>query len=108
MTKIDAKITVLICAVTAGLMLEWLTGATAAEKKYDPGVSDTEIRIGQTLPYSGPASAIGSLGRVEGAYYEMINAAGGVNGRKITLISLDDAYSSSEDRRADAPASRTR
>jgi branched-chain amino acid transport system substrate-binding protein len=93
MTKAGTKTTVLICAVTAGLMLEWLTGAVAAEKKYDPGVSDTEIRIGQTLPYSGPASAIGTLGRVESAYFEMINAAGGVNGRKITLISLDDAYS---------------
>ena len=93
MTKTATKTTALICAVTAGLMLEWLTGAVAAEKKYDPGVSDTEIRIGQTLPYSGPASAIGTLGRVESAYYEMINAAGGVNGRKIILISLDDAYS---------------
>lgn len=93
MTKAGTKTIVLVCAVTAALMLEWLTGAVAAERKYDPGVSDTEIRIGQTLPYSGPASAIGTLGRVESAYFEMINAAGGVNGRKITLISLDDAYS---------------
>jgi branched-chain amino acid transport system substrate-binding protein len=65
----------------------------AAEKKYGPGVSDTEIKIGQTMPYSGPASAYGTVGRLETAYFEMINAGGGVNGRKINLISLDDSYS---------------
>jgi branched-chain amino acid transport system substrate-binding protein len=58
-----------------------------------PGVTDTEIKIGQTMPYSGPASAYGAIGRTELAYVKMINEAGGVNGRKINLISLDDGYS---------------
>jgi ABC-type branched-subunit amino acid transport system substrate-binding protein len=60
---------------------------------YGPGVTDTEIKIGQTMPYSGPASAYGTQGKVEEAYYDMVNAKGGVNGRKIKMISLDDAYS---------------
>ena len=63
-----------------------------AEKHYDPGASDTEIKIGQTKPYSGPASAYSSAGKVQMGYFEKINAAGGVNGRKIKLISLDDAF----------------
>ncbi|MBV8107851.1 MAG: ABC transporter substrate-binding protein [Hyphomicrobiales bacterium] len=58
-----------------------------------PGVTDTEIKIGQTMPYSGPASAYGVIGRTETAYFKMINEQGGVNGRKINLISLDDGYS---------------
>jgi branched-chain amino acid transport system substrate-binding protein len=58
-----------------------------------PGVSDTEIKIGQTMPYSGPASAYGQLGRVEAAYFAWLNQRGGINGRKITLISVDDGYS---------------
>lgn len=64
-----------------------------AEKKYGPGVTDTEILIGQTMPYSGPASPYGSIGKVHMAYFSKINDAGGVNGRKIKLLSLDDAYS---------------
>jgi ABC-type branched-subunit amino acid transport system substrate-binding protein len=64
-----------------------------AQKQYGPGVTDTEIKLGQTMPYSGPASAYGTQGRVEEAYFTMINAKGGVNGRKINMISLDDAYS---------------
>jgi branched-chain amino acid transport system substrate-binding protein len=67
--------------------------AAHAAKKYGPGVTDTEIRIGQTMPYSGPLSAFGTMGRAELAYFEMINAKGGVNGRKIRLLSLDDGYS---------------
>src|SRR5271155_4497161 len=67
--------------------------AAVAEKKYAPGVTDTEIKIGQTMPYSGPASAWGTIGRAELAYIKMINDQGGINGRKINLISLDDAYS---------------
>jgi ABC-type branched-subunit amino acid transport system substrate-binding protein len=59
----------------------------------DPGVSKTEIKLGQTMPYSGPASGYAVIGRVEAAYYDMINAKGGINGRKVNLISLDDAYS---------------
>ncbi len=58
-----------------------------------PGITDTEIKIGQTMPYSGPASAYGVVGRTQVAYFRMINDQGGVNGRKINLISLDDAYS---------------
>jgi ABC-type branched-subunit amino acid transport system substrate-binding protein len=58
-----------------------------------PGVTDTEIKIGQTMPYSGPASAYGVIGRTEAAYFRMINEQGGINGRKINLISVDDGYS---------------
>ena len=65
----------------------------AAQKKYAPGVSDSEIKIGQTMPYSGPASSYGTIGKAEAAYLKMINEQGGVNGRKINLISLDDGYS---------------
>src|SRR5437588_12564989 len=64
-----------------------------AQKKYGPGASDTEIKLGQTMPYSGPASSYGTIGKAEAAYFAMINDQGGINGRKITLISLDDAYS---------------
>jgi branched-chain amino acid transport system substrate-binding protein len=69
------------------------TGSATAQKRYAPGVNDTEIKIGQTMPYSGPASAWGTIGRAELAYIKMINDQGGINGRKINLISLDDAYS---------------
>src|SRR5271157_3443158 len=58
-----------------------------------PGVTDTEIKMGQTMPYSGPASAYGVIGRAEAAYFKMINEQGGISGRKINLISLDDSYS---------------
>ena len=68
-------------------------GFRAAKAENAPGVTDTEIKIGQTLPYSGPASAYGVIGRTEAAYFKMINEMGGVNGRKLNLISLDDAYS---------------
>jgi len=69
------------------------TTAFAADKTYDPGASDTEIKIGQTMPYSGPASGYGTQGRTEAAYWKMINAKGGINGRKITFLSMDDGYS---------------
>src|SRR5690349_12253121 len=65
----------------------------AADKKYGPGVTDTEIKLGQTMPYSGPASAYGTIGRSEAAYFEMLNQQGGVNGRKIRMLSVDDGYS---------------
>jgi len=64
-----------------------------AQKKYAPGITDTEIKIGQTQPLSGPASAYGTISRVQSAYFRMINEQGGVNGRKINLLTLDDAYS---------------
>ena len=67
--------------------------ASSARADNAPGVTDTEIKIGQTMPYSGPASAYGVIGRTEAAYFKMINEQGGINGRKINLISLDDAYS---------------
>ena len=67
--------------------------ASFAQKKYDTGATDTEIKIGQTMPYSGPASAYGQIGRTEMAYFQKINDEGGINGRKIRLISLDDGYS---------------
>jgi branched-chain amino acid transport system substrate-binding protein len=69
------------------------TVPAAAQKKYDPGASDTEIKIGNTNPYSGPASAYGTIGRTIAAYFSKVNAEGGINGRKITFISYDDGYS---------------
>jgi len=77
----------------AGLIAVAATSAAGAEKKYDPGATDTEIKIGNIMPYSGPASAYGTIGKTEEAYFNKLNAAGGINGRKITFISYDDAYS---------------
>ncbi len=68
-------------------------GPAVAQKKYGPGVSDSEIRIGNTAPYSGAASAYSAAAVSELAYFAMLNAKGGVNGRKITMVSLDDGYS---------------
>jgi ABC-type branched-subunit amino acid transport system substrate-binding protein len=67
--------------------------AASAQKKYDPGASDTEIKIGNIMPYSGPASSYGVIGKTEAAYFDKVNAEGGINGRKIKFISYDDAYS---------------
>lgn len=64
-----------------------------AQKKYDVGASDTEIKIGQTMPYSGPLSSYSTIGKIEAAYFRMVNESGGVNGRKITFLSEDDGYS---------------
>ncbi len=77
----------------AALALAFAAPAVHAQKKYDPGASDTEIKIGQTVPFSGPASAYASIGKTQAAYFHMINDQGGVNGRKINLIQYDDAYS---------------
>src|SRR5947209_6122 len=66
---------------------------TSAQKRYDAGASDSEIKIGNSRPYSGPASAWGVVGRTEAVYFDKINDEGGINGRKITFISYDDAYS---------------
>ncbi len=63
-----------------------------AQKTYDPGASDTEIKVGNIMPYSGPASSYGVIGKTEAAFFNMINAEGGINGRKITFISYDDGY----------------
>ncbi|HXD39515.1 MAG TPA: ABC transporter substrate-binding protein [Ramlibacter sp.] len=70
-----------------------LAAPSLAQKKYDPGATDTEIKIGQTMPYSGPASAYGTIGKLEAAYFKRINEQGGINGRKINFISYDDGYS---------------
>src|SRR5262249_39260272 len=63
-----------------------------AQNKYDTGASDTEIRIGNIMPYSGPASAYGTIGKTLEAYFKKVNAEGGINGRKITFITYDDGY----------------
>ena len=76
-----------------GLVSALVASTAIAQKKYGPGVTDTEIKIGNTNPYSGPASAYGTIARSEAAYFKMINDQGGINGRKINFISLDDAYS---------------
>src|SRR5689334_531912 len=83
-----SRLAVYVAVVVAGAALP-----AQAEKKYGPGASDTEIKVGQTMPYSGPASAYGTIGKSELAYFKMINEQGGVNGRRINLISLDDGYS---------------
>src|SRR5215218_639113 len=67
--------------------------SASAQKKYDTGASDTEIKIGQTVPFSGPASAYAGIGKTQAAYFKMINEQGGINGRKLNLIQYDDAYS---------------
>jgi branched-chain amino acid transport system substrate-binding protein len=81
-------------AVAAVLALFAATSSGAlAQKKYDVGASDTEIKIGNIMPYSGPASAYGVIGKTEEAYFRKVNAEGGINGRKINFVSYDDAYS---------------
>ncbi len=80
-------------ATIALLALAWVAVPAFAEKRYGPGVTDGEIRIGQTIPYSGPGSSYATIGRAQLAYFNKVNAQGGVNGRKIVLLSLDDGYS---------------
>ena len=81
-----------VLSTALGLLTASSSGVLA-QKKYDPGASDTEIKIGNIMPYSGPASAYGVIGKTEEAYFKKINAEGGINGRKINFISYDDAYS---------------
>src|SRR6202047_1125606 len=83
----------LIVVATAAAFTVLATQAALAQKKYDTGASDTEIKIGNVEAYSGPASAYGVIGKTEEAYFKMINDQGGVNGRKLNFISYDDAYS---------------
>jgi len=83
----------LAIASAALVILAGSSSGALAQKKYDTGASDTEIKIGNIMPYSGPASAYGQIGRTEAAYFKKINDAGGINGRKINFISYDDAYS---------------
>jgi len=83
-----------LVAFSAGAAVLIATSSGAlAQKKYDPGATDTEIKIGNIMPYSGPASSYGVIGRTEQAYFNKINAEGGINGRKINFISYDDGYS---------------
>ena len=90
MTAACPSLTALLSALA---LLLTSSNVALAQKKYDTGASDTEIKIGNTVPYSGPASAYGVIGRTEAAYFKMINQSGGIHGRKITFISYDDSYS---------------
>ena len=83
----------LAVASTAFALFALSSSGALAQKKYDTGATDTEIKIGNIMPYSGPASAYGVIGKTEAAYFKKINDAGGINGRKINFISYDDAYS---------------
>jgi branched-chain amino acid transport system substrate-binding protein len=80
-----------ICLVALALLVGQ-TATTLGAKNYGPGVTDTDIKVGQSVPYSGPASAFGIYGRVMSAYFKMVNERGGINGRKVNLISLDNGY----------------
>jgi ABC-type branched-subunit amino acid transport system substrate-binding protein len=81
-------------AASAALVMLAVTGSGAlAQKAYDTGATDTEIKIGNIMPYSGPASSYGVIGKTEAAFFKKINDAGGINGRKINFISYDDGYS---------------
>ena len=83
----------LAIASAAFIVFAASSNGALAQKKYDTGATDTEIKIGNIMPYSGPASAYGMIGKTEAAYFKKINDAGGINGRKINFISYDDAYS---------------
>ena len=85
-----SRIGLSLAAIAAALCI---ATPSMAEKKYGPGASDTAIKVGQTMPYSGPASAYGVVGKAEVAYFAMVNDKGGINGRKVELLSLDDGYS---------------
>ena len=89
--KIMSMMLRLLTILSISFLLQ--SGVALAEKKYDPGATDTEIKIGQTMPYSGSGSSYGTIGKAEAAYFKMINDQGGINGRKIVFISLDDGYS---------------
>jgi len=82
-----------LVALGALVTLSLVSTSVIAQPKYGPGTSATEIKVGQTIAYSGPASAYGQLGKAEDAYFKWLNAKGGINGRKITFITLDDGYS---------------
>src|SRR6516225_5677845 len=82
-----------LASAAAFALLAASSGGALAQKKYDTGATDTEIKVGNIMPYSGPASAYGVIGRTEAAYFKKINEEGGINGRKINFISYDDGYS---------------
>src|SRR3981081_312627 len=91
--KISLLTSNLIAVATATALVTLTTQGALAQKKYDTGASDTEIKIGNVEAYSGPASAYGIIGKTEDAYFKMINDQGGINGRKINFISYDDGCS---------------
>ena len=80
-------------AALAGVLAVALAGAATAQKRYDPGATDTEIKVGNIMPYSAPASAYATIGKTEAAYFNKLNTVGGINGRKINFSSYDDGYS---------------
>src|SRR5260221_12267029 len=80
-------------ALTAFAVAAVVATAASAQKKYDAGATDTEIKIGNIMPYSGPASSYGVIGKTEAAFFKMVNDKGGIGGRKIEFISYDDSYS---------------
>jgi branched-chain amino acid transport system substrate-binding protein len=82
-----------ILVTISGLLVASGTGFAGAQKNYDVGVTDTAIKIGNVMPYSGPASAYAAIGKTEAAYFRMINDQGGINGRKVDFISYDDGLS---------------
>jgi branched-chain amino acid transport system substrate-binding protein len=88
--SVTSKLAVLSTALA---VIAASSSGALAQKKYDTGASDTEIKIGNIMPYSGPASAYGVIGKTEEAYFKKINAEGGINGRKINFVSYDDGYS---------------
>src|SRR5207244_9445811 len=77
----------------SGLVIAAASVSAVAQKKYDPGATDAEIKIGNIMPYSGPASAYATIGKTEAAYFNKLNSEGGINGRKVNFISYDDGYS---------------
>ncbi|BAL78821.1 ABC transporter substrate-binding protein [Bradyrhizobium cosmicum] len=85
--KCACSVSIAVAAVLA------LSASASAQKKYDPGASDSEIKVGNIMPYSGPASAYATIGKTEAAYFTKINSENGINGRKINFISYDDTYS---------------
>jgi branched-chain amino acid transport system substrate-binding protein len=91
--KMPAEQSPLVVLSAALAILAASSSGALAQKKYDVGATDTEIKIGNIMPYSGPASAYGVIGKTEDAYFRKINAEGGINGRKISFISYDDGYS---------------
>jgi ABC-type branched-subunit amino acid transport system substrate-binding protein len=90
--NMSSRSRIFVCAPLMLAAAFWTT-ASVAQKKYDAGASDTEIKIGNIMPYSGPVSSYSMIGKTEAAYFNKINAEGGINGRKIKFISYDDAYS---------------
>src|SRR3982750_851891 len=88
--SVTSKLAVLSTALA---VIAASSSGALAQKKYNTGATDTEIKIGNIMPYSGPASAYGIIGKTEAAFFKKVNAEGGINGRKINFVTYDDAYS---------------